>query len=423
MFFEGLNNFIATIFKWPMIWFYSWTGSYLVSLLLYALLVKILFLPFSIQQQKNQIKGAKLRPKIALIEKKYAGATGRDAQMAKQQEIQDLQQREGYSALSGCLPLILQMIIIVGLYQVIRRPLSYLVNLGDDVIQGLADLVNGALGTTYGVANDQISIISAIRQNGLDVSAIADASLFPDLTLFGGAINLGDFPNIGNFNWLLLIPVLTYALAFLQMKVTRWFNTPVMSVDQTAQMQASNKMMDITMPLMGLFIAFITPAAVGVYWLLGYVFGILQTIILSKLMPLPTFTDEEIRQYEKELKAAARPNYGRANVNYTAENGGRVYGNGVRSLHHIDDDDDDVPGKKTGPKPTAAMSKQEKAERELQRQEDKKKHDEERRAAYEERMAQKQAARDAAAMPTANGPIDQPAEAEDTTDTTTDETV
>ncbi len=339
-------DFIAGIFKYPMMWFYSWTGSYLVALILYALLVKVIFLPISIHQQKMQIKGAKLRPKIALIEKKYRGRTDRDAMMAKQQEISELQQQEGYSMMSGCLPLLLQMPILLGLYQVIRKPLSYMLDLGEDAVTRICEIVNTATGTTFAATDaEQITLLNTLRQNpGIDISSVT-ASPMPDLTLFNGAINLGETPTFG-WNWLILVPILTYALAYLQMKVTRRLNSPQMAANDSPEMRASNRMMDITMPLMGLFIAFTVPAAVGVYWLMGYVFGMLQTVILSKLMPLPTFTEQEIRQYEKEMKAAKYGNnlsrHGNGQASYeTDENGGRVYQGNIRSLHHIDDDDDE----------------------------------------------------------------------------------
>ena len=99
--------------------FSSFTGSYALALLLYALIFKIVFIPFGIKQQKNQITMAKLRPKIALIEKKYAGRHDQVTLRKKQEEIMELQQKEGYSVFSGCLPLLLQLPIIILLYNVI----------------------------------------------------------------------------------------------------------------------------------------------------------------------------------------------------------------------------------------------------------------------------------------------------------------
>jgi membrane protein insertase Oxa1/YidC/SpoIIIJ len=95
---------------------------------------------------------------------------------------------------------------------------------------------------------------------------------------------------------------------------------------------------------MSTFFTFMVPGAVGFYWLIGYVFSMLQTVILAKVMPLPTFTEEEIRQYEKEMKASKA--ISRQNAAQQAK---------LRSRHHIDDDDyEDAPlppsQKKTGEK-------------------------------------------------------------------------
>ncbi len=331
-------DWIAGIFKYPMQLFYNWTGeSYLLALILFALLVKIIMIPMSIQQQKTQIKGAKLRPKIAIIEKKYAGRTDRDAMQQKQQEIMEMQQKEGYSPLSGCLPLLIQLPVLLGLYQVIRKPLTYMMNMSEDVISKLVEHANSFLGeggTPFTVdAAEQLSLIHALR--GRDLSHIEGAAL-PDMTLFDGAIDLSMTPSIG-LNWLILIPILTAVLSFLSMKVTRWVNPNMAAMASSPEQKTSNMIMDLTMPLMGVWIAFSVPAAVGFYWLMGYVFGILQTLILAKAMPLPTFTEEEIRQYEKEMKASRAKS-------------ARTYSDHMpprRSLHHIDDD---IPEVKEQPK-------------------------------------------------------------------------
>ena len=117
--------------KWLFGWLYgpigtmlSWFsslfgGSYAFALLLYALLFKIVFLPFSIKQQKNQIKMAKLTPQLELIKAKYAGRTDAPTKQKMQQEIMEFQQKEGYNPLSGCLPMLLQFPIIIFLYDII----------------------------------------------------------------------------------------------------------------------------------------------------------------------------------------------------------------------------------------------------------------------------------------------------------------
>ena len=102
-------------------------NHYVLAILIFAFLVEVAMLPIAIKQQKNSIGMAKLRPKIAKIEKKYAGRTDQATLRKKQEEIMELQQKEGYSPFSGCLPLILQL-IIVGfiLYPIIQNPLRYM---------------------------------------------------------------------------------------------------------------------------------------------------------------------------------------------------------------------------------------------------------------------------------------------------------
>lgn len=355
---NAIFDWIAGIFKYPMQLFYNWTGSYLFALILFALLVRLIFIPMAIQQQKTQIKGAKLRPKIALIEKKYQGRNDKEASLQKQQEIMDLQQKEGYSPFSGCLPMLIQLPVLMGLYQVIRKPLTYMMNVSSDLLTKIVEKVNafqGESGITFSAdAAEQLSLIHEIREKGIDVTSITitneagevveQLSSLPDMSLFGGAIDLSSTPSLANFNWLLLIPLLTFALSYLSMKVSRWVNPSMRdSAASSPETQMSSRIMEWTMPLMGVWISFITPGAVGVYWLMGYVFSMLQTVILAKVMPLPTFTEEEIRQYEKEVKTS----YAKSNRTYNDHLPPR------RSLHHIDDDeavDMPTPKKNTGKK-------------------------------------------------------------------------
>ena len=321
-----LFDIFAGIFQWPMRWFYELTGhNYLLALLLFTLLVKVVFLPLAVKQQKTQIKGAMLRPKIAIIEKKYKGRTDRDSLQQKQTEIMELQQKEGYSPFAGCLPLLLQLPVLLGIYQVVRKPFTYMLGVSNEIIDKLCTMTGtnpenqlGLIDSVKGLINENTTL------SGLTEGALTE---LPNMNAFGGAFNLAATPNIAVFNWLLLIPVFSFVFAYLSMRISRKFNTPVQSAQaQTPETEMSSKLMEMTMPLMSVFIAFGVPAAVGVYWMFNSIFSIIQTVILAKLMPLPTFTEEEIRQYEKELKASrSRSSQGPRRA--------------VRSRHHIDDDD------------------------------------------------------------------------------------
>ena len=310
-------------------WFSDITGgSYALALLLYALVFKILFLPFSIKQQKNQIAMAKLTPKIELIKAKYRGRTDQATMRKQQEEIFELQRKEGYSPLSGCLPLLLQMPIIIFLYNVIRKPLSYLVRLSDDVIGNLATTVGGNAG-------DQIQLIGKINifaaENGagaIEAAGLADISVLPSFDLWG--LNLALEPYF--WSWLLLIPILAAAFQWLTMFVSRKVsgnaNQLAMAGEQDKQTQMSLRMMDLVMPLMTLFITFSFSSMMGLYWIFQSVLGMIQTVILAKAMPVPKFTEEEIKAIRKAQKAQekAQKNIIKAQPKY-------------KSLHYIDEDD------------------------------------------------------------------------------------
>lgn len=320
-------------------------GNYLLSLLLFALVVKLLTLPFAIKQQKNQIKGAMLRPKMMLIEKKYAGRNDRPTLQKKQQEMMELQQKEGFSPLSGCFPLLIQFPIIIALYRIIRMPLKYVCNLADAVIVSLYNTLNPEatvekLGKIPGDA--QIEMIGQLHQNPslLDGTGLSVDKL-PNFNVFGG-IDLGlkpSFTQADRINlWLIAIPVLCAVLSYLSMWISRKLNDTGMNGANAAASDPGQKVsmtiMNLMMPLMSGWIAFITPGAVGVYWVYTSLLAIAQTVILAKVMPLPRYTDEQIREIQRAMKNQ-KGNPDRGIVGSSVDENGKP-----KSLHYIDDEDE-----------------------------------------------------------------------------------
>ena len=313
-------------------WFSSiFAGKYVFGLLLYALLFKLLFLPFSIKQQKNQIKMALLAPKMELIKAKYRGRTDQVTMQKQQQEIMELQQKEGYNPLSGCLPLLIQMPIIIFLYSVIRNPLSYICRISKEGVVAIYNLLNPENVTDVFDKIDQIQLVSQIRANGggVDLSAY-DLSNLPDFTLFG--VDLAATPNLAEFSWLLIIPFVAAALTWLSMFLSRkWNANSATMTEQDPAASSSMKMMDLMMPAMTLFFAFGFSGMMGIYWIYQSALGILQTFLISRLMPLPKFTEEELKEMKKAQKAAEKEQR-------SAAKRAPKY----RSLHYIDDDDYDT---------------------------------------------------------------------------------
>ncbi len=314
-------------------------NQYLLALLIFSIIVEIILLPFAIKQQKNSIKQAKLRPKEMAIRKKYAGREDQPTKQKMSMEIQEMYQKEGYNPMGGCLPLLIQFPIIIALYNIVLNPLRYICNLSTDAINGAINVVKSFpeyAETTFN-ATRNIDLMSAIKnvidKHGIGAFSgvegfsehISSSADIPNLTIFGGAIDLSAVPSFTTFNFLLLIPVLTFLAYFFSMKINKKFMYQPAQNDPA--MGCSNKVMDYMMPLMSVFITFGVPAALGVYWIFKCVIGVIKQAIIYLFMPIPKFTDEELKAAEKEYNEKA-PKVERPRSNQKA-----------RSLHHIDDDD------------------------------------------------------------------------------------
>ena len=322
-------DWLYQIFGTILAFFNDITGHYALALVLYALVFKIVFLPFSIKTQKNQIAMAKLRPKMAKIEKKYAGRTDRATLQKKQQEIMELQQKEGYNPLSGCLPLLLQLPLIIFLYNVIRNPLSYICKWSDDTIAKVLNLTGGSAADQIGAVSKIEEYVAGSAEKLSEIEGIIGGTLeLPNFSL--GNVNLATNPSFSTFNILLLIPFLAAGFQWLSMWLSRkWMGNAQPTGD--AQSQMSMRIMDFTMPAMTIWFSFNFSGMLGIYWIYQSIFAIAQQYALSKAMPLPKYTESEIREIEKAEKEKAKAQ--RAAIQSQPK---------TKSLHYIDDDDYDT---------------------------------------------------------------------------------
>lgn len=383
----------------PLVWIGKFLGvltnitgdNYVVALFFFALILEVLLLYFSIRQQKDSIKRAKLSPKERAIRKKYAGRNDQKSMQAMNQEIQQMYQEAGASPMSGCLPLLIQMPIVIMLYNIVIDPLRYVLGKSEGLSAALTKFITtsraaGGLGQKVTAGKGTIEVLSKLNSENVaqfgEFSYYSNASAcaselssdvmgnLPNFNLFG--LNMGATPSFSPadkiYLWLLLVPVLTFVAYFFSMKVNRKLNFQQAVQDQ--QMGCSNNMMDITMPLMSVWITFITPAAVGIYWIFKCVIGMVKQVVIAKLMPLPVFTEEDYKQAEREMKGKARTMPARA----------PIAGGPKRSLHHIDDDEEALPPRihESGDEPDyipaerrAAMEKAAKAEAQKEQEEPK----------------------------------------------------
>ncbi len=118
---------------WPFAWVMKGclfvSGQYyLIALLFFAIAMKVVLIPFAIKQQKTQIETAKFAPKERAIRKKYAGRTDKATQQKMMTEIQEAKQDAGVSLTAGCLPLVVQLVLVFILYAIVRAPITYSFN-------------------------------------------------------------------------------------------------------------------------------------------------------------------------------------------------------------------------------------------------------------------------------------------------------
>ena len=339
---DWLYNLLGSMLSW----FSSITGSYALALLLYALLFKIVFIPFSVKQQKNQIAMARLTPKIEVIRAKYKGATSQSAVQKQQQEIMELQKREGYSPLSGCLPLLLQMPIIILLYNVIRNPLSYLAKIPANVIEVINKVLNAdgkldQIGVAGKLANMNdstfVELSNALGEaEGVNMTVTEILEKLPNFNLWG--LNLAETPSL--LSWLVLIPIFAAGFQWFTMFLTRKINGNSQMAGADQQTQMSMRTMDFIFPAMTIWLTFSFSAMMGLYWIYQSIIGIIQMLILAKLMPIPKFTEEELKSIQKEAKKATKEQ--NAIIKTQPK---------YKSLHYIDEDDyDDLPEVKSADK-------------------------------------------------------------------------
>ena len=319
-------KYLYSAFGYLMRFCYMIIPNYAIAILLFALIIKIIFFPLGIKQQKNMQKQASLRPKEMAIRKRYAGRTDKMTQQKMQQDIMELYQKENYSMFGGCLPTLIQFPIIIALYNVIRNPLTYLMRLGDYVAPIKEKILELNADAKILAEIDMFQYLHAdfAAYKGLFPEGFTENDL-PSFTAFK-IFDLSQTPSLSDKSWLLLIPVITFVVAYFSMKLTRKLSYQAPQSDLSGNAAVSMKIMDFTMPLLSVWITFTVPAIVGLYWIYQNILGTVQQFILSKIYKIPVFTDEDYKKAEKELNGSLKGN--------KAKNKAKV-----KSLHNDDDEE------------------------------------------------------------------------------------
>ncbi len=281
---------IAIPFGWIMRRIYNFVGNYGITLILFTLVTKLILIPLTVKQKKSMIRMNAFQPEIQRIQKKYA-----TDQQKQSEELARLQKDHNFSMTAGCLPMLIQMPIILGLINVIYNPLQHIVGVNKNLIETLKPIAQSVIGD-LSKYSPQTTIISAIKQapekfrSVLDAATISNAQSM-DLTFLG--LDLTATPSLKVLNGLLLIPVLSVVFMYLQTMLSQ-----KLSGQETNKQ--TNTMMGFTTLMMGYF-AFLMPAGVSIYWIFSSIFGICQELILNMFIN-PVKEKEKIEQEIYETK-------------------------------------------------------------------------------------------------------------------------
>ena len=173
--------------------------------------------------------------------------------------------------------------------------------------------------------NQQIEIINHLREVGvsdyLEYAPALENAVLPNFKV--GPFDLSQVPSL-SWNWLLVIPILTFVVMVASQKITQHYTYQAPET-KDAQNAMSMKIMTWTMPLLTVYIEFQMAAAIGVYWIFRQVLYTVERIVLSKVMPIPKFTEEDYKEAERQ-----------ANLSKKQQKKEKKQ---VRSLHHIDDEE------------------------------------------------------------------------------------
>ncbi|WMJ82855.1 YidC/Oxa1 family membrane protein insertase [Oscillospiraceae bacterium LTW-04] len=283
------------------------THNYGITLILFSVLVKIIMIPLGIKQQKGMISNARMQPKMKALQKAY----GNNKQKYSE-ELQKLYNEEGFSPMSSCLPMFIQFPILFGMLDVIYSPIKHMLRLPSETISKAIEIATSVLGAG-GVSNysKEISVLNAVKINptpfveGLGADVTDKLSNF-DFSLFGlflgeqPSLTPGDKP-IGLYIVLLLIPILSGVTSLMMSMVTK--QSTASSTD--GQMAGMTNSMLFMMPMMSVWISFVVPAGVGIYWLISNMLSTVQSIILNKIMN-PAEEIEKAKAAEAELRERER---------------------------------------------------------------------------------------------------------------------
>ena len=310
----GIFYYLMSPFAWLLKFFYDFSGSYGIALICFAIVVKLILFPFNLKGKRGMIQMNMLQGRVQQLQKQY----GKDKERYNM-EVQKLYETEQVNPMGGCMWSLLPLFVLIPLYNIIREPLLYMMSLTTEQIAAVASTLNWQTvaverGWVTSKAMEKLvekvasGELTSVFENGaynqMYLSSLIDAETLPAVQAALGeagskvfAINF-DFLGLDlamlptwkiweNFSW----PVVgAFLLILVSAGSGLLFSKISMSTNQmnnqakNEQAEKTNKTMMWMMPLMSLYIGFVMPVALCLYWVAQNLLSMVQELIAGRLL-------------------------------------------------------------------------------------------------------------------------------------------
>ena len=277
-----------------MEWIYKLIPNYGWDIILFTLLINIVKTPLQLNQQKNTVRMSAFQPMIADIQKKY-----KDKPEKQNEEIMKLQQDFGYNPMSGCAPMLINVLVMFGVIEVVYRPLQRIFHIGADALTAAGEALT-AMGISFTTVTRDTNIIAQVIAGESTVSSCFTPDQVATITEFGQHMDFFgiDLTRVPQYSLaaenlpLLILPVLAI--------VTMFLSTHISMKASGQEMQGSMKLTMYMMPLMYVFFCFTVPSAFSLYYVVSNILMTVQSLVMKKIY------DPEKMKAEVAAEMAAR---------------------------------------------------------------------------------------------------------------------
>lgn len=270
-------DFLGSLFGYILWFFFDAVSNYGIAILLFTLFINILMFPLLIKQQKSMTKNAKLAAKQDELKKKY----GKNPQKYNE-EMAKLYEREG-NPMKGCLTMFLPILLLFGILGVINKPLQNTLHIPAETVKQSIEKLSEIPGIGESVSTKYPELEIVRRFSGVrgeltmfSEEHIADIEEFSNGFNFMG-LDLLDTPSNSSFGSMMwLIPVIYVVISILATHVRNKMSGRQM------EMPGCGKIFPYVAPIFFAWVIYTTPGAVGLYWIINAIVGVVQNIILGK---------------------------------------------------------------------------------------------------------------------------------------------